>query len=79
VPQIEVTLPHFWRRMDAVHFEPASSFADVFVGLPPRKRIARELRARGYTVTEASSRSTTSLADHHRDVLSADADAARSA
>jgi hypothetical protein len=53
VRRIVVSLPVFhWRRTDVVRFDPASSFADVQLRLPQRKRIAEELRARGYAVAD---------------------------
>jgi hypothetical protein len=39
-----------WRWMDVVRFAPGSAFADVWLRVPARRRVADELRRRGYGV-----------------------------
>jgi hypothetical protein len=39
-----------WRWVDVVRFAPGSAFADVWLKVPTRSRVADELRRRGYPV-----------------------------
>lgn len=51
--RIVVHLPVLrWRRVEVVRFGPGSAFADVRLRVPRRRRIADELRGRGYSVTD---------------------------
>jgi hypothetical protein len=51
--RIVVHLPVLrWRRIDVVEFRPGSALADVRLGVPWRRRVAAELRGRGYSVTD---------------------------
>ena len=51
--RIVVHLPVLrWRRVEVVRFGPGSAFADVRLTVPRRRRIADELRGRGYSVTD---------------------------
>jgi len=51
--RIVVHLPVLrWHRVDVLRFGPGSAFADVRLRVPQRRRIADELRGRGYSVTD---------------------------
>jgi hypothetical protein len=41
-----------WRRVEVVRFAPGSVFADVWLRVPRHRRVADELRGRGYSVTD---------------------------
>lgn len=51
--RVQISLPILrWRRFHLVTFDPAGPLADVYLRLPPRKRIVDVLGHYGYSVTD---------------------------